>query len=415
MSLTLLPQCSPRNKDSPTFKPLCRKAARRPIPPQQQHQQLQQQYQQPQRVGIQLSDPPQVERCRTGSEPSIVPPAAQTLWRRSEPEMEKMMETSNPQNSNNGASLWAVPPTQQQQQQLWAVTPHTANNTTTSHHDISNGLGQMQITSSRKPAAAVNKPLPTPPLKKTSGAVFWGERPPAEVVFQHMEQFFDSKDLDKEVVVEPIKRHTKSIRLVAREASRKYKNNNMVRRKSTKVWGQRVVELKNRSQKVMARLPSVSEHMRLSHGQSSTKEEGTDDTMQWIRGKLIGKGSFGRVYLAFNVGTGEVIAVKQVEIPKTASDLLNEEQHDMVEALYQEIMTLRDLDHENIVQYLGYGQDNAEGVINIFLEYVSGGSVASRLTLHGAFDEALTKYFTRQICSGLAYLHSKHILHRVSF
>lgn len=330
--------------------------------------------------------------------------------------MEKMVETNHHHgNNNNGASLWAVPPTQQQQQQqLWAVTPHTTSNTIPSNHDISNDLGQLQISPSRKPPA-VNKPLPTPPLKKTSGAVFWGERPPAEVVFQHMEQFFDSKDLDKEVVVEPIKRHTKSIRLVAREASRKYKNNKMVRRKSTKVWGQRVVELKNRSQNVMARLPSVSEHMRLSHGQSSTKDEGTDDTMQWIRGKLIGKGSFGRVYLAFNVGTGEVIAVKQVEIPKTASDLLNEEQHDMVEALYQEIMTLRDLDHENIVQYLGYGQDNAEGVINIFLEYVSGGSVASRLALHGAFDEALTRYFTRQICSGLAYLHSRHILHRVSF
>ncbi|KAL7331802.1 mitogen-activated protein kinase kinase kinase [Mucor circinelloides] len=397
------------NKGSPTFKPLCRKAARRPIPPQQQ------QYQQPQRVGIQLSDPPQMERCRSGSEPFVVLPA-QPLWRRSEPDMENTLENSNHHNhNNNGASLWAVPPTQQQQQQqqLWAVTPHTNSTTTmaTSNHDISNDLGQMQISSSRKPAA-VNKPLPTPPLKKTSGAVFWGERPPAEVVFQHMEQFFDSKDLDKEVVVEPIKRHTKSIRVVAREASRKYKNNKMVRRKSTKVWGQRVVELKNRSQNVMARLPSVSEHMRLSHGHSNTKDESTDDTMQWIRGKLIGKGSFGRVYLAFNVGTGEVIAVKQVEIPKTASDILNEEQHDMVEALYQEIMTLRDLDHENIVQYLGYGQDNAEGVINIFLEYVSGGSVASRLALHGAFDEPLTKYFTRQICSGLAYLHSKHILHR---
>ena len=327
----------------------------------------------------------------------------------------------NINHNNNSASLWAVPPTQQpqsqqqQHQQLWAVTPNTTNTIATDTNDLSNDLGRMQINPSKKSAAF--KPLPTPPLKKSSRAEFWGERPPAEVVFQHMEQYFDSKDLDKEVVVEPIKRHTKSIRLVAREASRKYRNNKMVRRKSTKLWGQRVVELKARSQNVMARLPSVSEHMRLSHGtalgNSNTKNENDDDTMQWIRGKLIGKGSFGRVYLAFNVGTGEVIAVKQVEIPKTASDLLNEEQHDMVEALYQEIMTLRDLDHENIVQYLGYGQDNAEGVINIFLDYVSGGSVASRLALHGAFDEALTKYFTRQICFGLSYLHSKHILHRV--
>lgn len=224
---------------------------------------------------------------------------------------------------------------------------------------------------------------------------YWGERPPPQVVVEHMEQYFDSQDLDKEVPVEPTV--TKSIRLVAREASRKYKKT-MLRRKSTKLWGQKVTELTSRSAQVMARLPSSTAFSQV----------------QWIRGKLIGKGSFGRVYMAFNVATGEVIAVKQVEIPKTASDLLNEQQHDMVEALYQEIIMLKDLDHENIVQYLGYGQDEAEGVIHIFLEYVSGGSVASRLTLHGAFDEALARYFTRQICSGLEYLHKRHILHRVS-
>ena len=41
---------------------------------------------------------------------------------------------------------------------------------------------------------------------------------------------------------------------------------------------------------------------------------------KWVRGELIGKGTYGRVYLALNVTTGEMIAVKQVEIPKTASD-----------------------------------------------------------------------------------------------
>jgi hypothetical protein len=231
-----------------------------------------------------------------------------------------------------------------------------------------------------------------------------------------MEQYFDKQDLDKEVAV-PVndatttqRKRTQSIRVVAREASRKY-GRSMVRRKSTKLWGQRVVELKARSAHVVARLPSVSEHMRLSPNASSSQVE----DVQWIRGKIIGKGSFGRVYMAFSVATGEVIAVKQVEVPKTASDLLNVMQHDMVEALYQEIMTLRDLDHEHIVQYLGYGHDDAEGVIHIFLEYVSGGSVASRLALHGAFDEHLTQCFTRQICLGLEYLHSKHILHRVKF
>ncbi|KAI9487498.1 MAG: hypothetical protein EXX96DRAFT_553495 [Benjaminiella poitrasii] len=456
-------------------------------------------------VGIQLSDPPQTAyyspRQRTGSEPHITPPPSQALWRHSEPDMEKIMENGSnelhPSTVPIGG-LWAVPPQSpsssssptrsaasssspppppppplppllpssllpqlSKKQQLWAVIPHTNTRQPQSKPNppspISPNYTQLP------PFPSPHPPPPLPPKSpsrakvsplKTKESEFWGERPPAEVVFQHMEQYFDRQALDKEVLVpisttveeeanDAIKQpsvlrrptHTKSIRLVAREASQKYsrmaKNDTAVkgedekdkssvptpplmvpvRRKSTKLWGQRVVELKTRSKNVIARLPSVSEHMSLLPEQQPEDDVGQKDTaVQWIRGKLIGKGSFGRVYLAFNVGTGEVIAVKQVEIPKTTSDLLNESQHNMVEALYQEIMMLRDLDHENIVQYLGYGRD--EGVINIFLEYISGGSIASRLALQGAFDEPLTKYFTRQICAGLEYLHSKHILHR---
>lgn len=85
----------------------------------------------------------------------------------------------------------------------------------------------------------------------------------------------------------------------------------------------------------------------------------------------------------------------------------------MVELLYQEIMMLRDLDHDNVVQYLGYGLDDTEGMIKKILEYVSGGNAASCLALHGTFDEPISQYFTRKICSGIAYIHSKNILHRV--
>lgn len=326
-------------------------------------------------VGIQLSDPPTqqyLEQCDSNEALSIIVPQPIP------PSNTSTVTTKSKQEVVVG--LWAVAPQKKiPQQQVWTISP------------------------------------PTPIEENKNTTEFWGERPPAEIVFKHMEEYFDSQDLDKEVVVvaaEPCSvtrklTHTKSIRVVAREASRKYQQTNqMVRRKSTKLWGQKVVEVKSR-RGTQRRLPSVSEYIRLSHTHQSTNE------VQWIRGKLIGKGSFGRVYLAFNVGTGEVIAVKQVEIPRTASDLLNEHQHDMVESLYQEIMMLRDLDHDNIVQYLGYGLDESEGVINIFLEYVSGGSVASRLALHGAFDESLTRYFTKQICLGLAYLHSKNILHRV--
>lgn len=46
---------------------------------------------------------------------------------------------------------------------------------------------------------------------------------------------------------------------------------------------------------------------------------------------------------------GLLMAVKQVEVPTAASD---ERKRSMTDALEREIELLRDLEHENIVQYL---------------------------------------------------------------
>lgn len=50
--------------------------------------------------------------------------------------------------------------------------------------------------------------------------------------------------------------------------------------------------------------------------------------------------------------------------------------------------------------------------LNIFLEYVPGGSVAALLNNYGAFEEALVRNFVRQILMGLNYLHQREIIHR---
>jgi mitogen-activated protein kinase kinase kinase len=60
------------------------------------------------------------------------------------------------------------------------------------------------------------------------------------------------------------------------------------------------------------------------------------------------------VYLALNTTTGDLIAVKQVEIPRTASDTNDSRQAKVVQALKLESETLNMLDHPNIVRYLGF-------------------------------------------------------------
>ncbi|KAF9935597.1 hypothetical protein BGZ67_003273 [Mortierella alpina] len=136
---------------------------------------------------------------------------------------------------------------------------------------------------------------------------------------------------------------------------------------------------------------------------------GAIKTFQYLKGDLIGHGSFGKVYRAFNLDTCEMIAIKQVDLPQTLSER-NDQLKTSVEVLFSEMEVLKDLDHENIVQYLGFAQN--EDTASIFLEYVSGGSIESCLKRSGPFPEAVIRSFTRQILLGLEYIHSKKIVHR---
>ncbi|KAF8213133.1 kinase-like domain-containing protein [Mycena galopus ATCC 62051] len=250
----------------------------------------------------------------------------------------------------------------------------------------------------------------------------WAPRPPPEDVYERLEDFFPEHDLDKPVI-EMISGGTSPTTgtadatlapriegqgeevdtVVAQERKKIIDRTSRVegltsiqRKRSTKLWGSKVEEVNT------SNLP-----------ESPSTSEGTSaclPTFKWVRGELIGRGTYGRVYLALNATTGEMIAVKQVEMPRTASDKNDSRQVTVVQALKLESETLKVLDHPNIVQYLGFEETPAN--LSIFLEYVPGGSIGSCLLKHGRFDEDVTKSFTSQILAGLEYLHSKGILHR---
>jgi len=81
-----------------------------------------------------------------------------------------------------------------------------------------------------------------------------------------------------------------------------------------------------------------------------------------------------------------------------------------VKQLGQEISLLSKLRHDNIVQYIG--TETLEDRLYIYLEYVSGGSIHKLLQEYGALKEPVVRNYTRQILSGLAYLHYQHTVHR---
>ena len=151
--------------------------------------------------------------------------------------------------------------------------------------------------------------------------------------------------------------------------------------------------------------------------------------IRWVKGALIGTGSFGSVYLGLNAKTGELMAVKQVILPSATGEdgtgsvvsansasespqqaKLRHRKQTMVDALQREISLLRELEHPNIVRYLG--SECNDTFFNIFLEYVPGGSLSTLIQNYGTFEEVLIRTFVKQILSGLVYLHEKNIVHR---
>lgn len=130
------------------------------------------------------------------------------------------------------------------------------------------------------------------------------------------------------------------------------------------------------------------------------------DTANWQRGENIGSGAFGQVFKVMHTGTGEMCAMKVVHVKDAPEAKIKK----VVESLMQEIELMQDLSHPNIVRYLG--SEHKDESLNIYMEYVSGGSIATMLARFGAFSEPVTATYTRQILEGLRYLHEKRIIHR---
>ncbi|CAN0865464.1 Mitogen-activated protein kinase kinase kinase 3 [Linum grandiflorum] len=134
--------------------------------------------------------------------------------------------------------------------------------------------------------------------------------------------------------------------------------------------------------------------------------EGAAATLsRWKKGKLLGRGTFGHVYLGFNSVNGQMCAIKEVRV--VSDDQTSKE---CLKQLNQEINLLSQLSHPNIVRY--HGSELSEETLSVYLEFVSGGSIHKLLQEYGAFKEPVIQNYTRQILSGLAYLHGRNTVHR---
>ncbi|TEB39046.1 hypothetical protein FA13DRAFT_1620076 [Coprinellus micaceus] len=127
-------------------------------------------------------------------------------------------------------------------------------------------------------------------------------------------------------------------------------------------------------------------------------------SIRWQQGRFIGAGAFGSVYLAMNLDSGSLMAVKEIKFQEL-SGLPN-----LYAQIKDELSVMEMLHHPNVVEY--YGIEVHRDKVYIFEEYCQGGSLASLLE-HGRIeDERILQIYTMQMLDGLAYLHAQGIVHR---
>ena len=120
---------------------------------------------------------------------------------------------------------------------------------------------------------------------------------------------------------------------------------------------------------------------------------------------MIGSGGFAKVYHCIDQDTGRDLAVKQVEYDANCKDSDRE-----LRALKNEIDILKKLKHPHIVIY--FGSSNENGMFNIFMEFVSGGSMRAFIQNNGPLSNKLAVKCLSHMLLGLSYLHQQKIIHR---
>ena len=120
-------------------------------------------------------------------------------------------------------------------------------------------------------------------------------------------------------------------------------------------------------------------------------------------GRPLGKGKFGRVYLAKERSTGFVIALKVLHKSELKGGKVEKQ-------VQREVEIQGSMRHPNILRLFGYFFDKKR--VFLVLEYAAQGELYRHLREQTKFPEWKSSQYIAQMANALRYLHAKGIMHR---
>ena len=121
-----------------------------------------------------------------------------------------------------------------------------------------------------------------------------------------------------------------------------------------------------------------------------------------LEDRVLGKGSFGTVYLGVDIAKDRYVSLKKIPL-----EIKDDPQK--INALSNEILISAGVDNENLVKILDL--TDIEKDKYIVYEFCNGGDLRRYLRYFKRFDERAVQYFTTQVLNGLNELHDKKIIH----
>ncbi|CAD6270623.1 unnamed protein product [Miscanthus lutarioriparius] len=120
-------------------------------------------------------------------------------------------------------------------------------------------------------------------------------------------------------------------------------------------------------------------------------------------GRLLGKGTFGKVHYGRNLESNQSVAIKMMDKDKVLKVGLSEQ-------IKREITTMRLVAHKNIVHL--HEVMATRNKIYIVMEYVKGGELFDKIDKSGKLTEAAAHKYFQQLISAVDHCHSRGVYHR---
>jgi serine/threonine protein kinase len=120
--------------------------------------------------------------------------------------------------------------------------------------------------------------------------------------------------------------------------------------------------------------------------------------------KRIGRGATSTVYVGYHLKKKIKVAVKKFEVYPNGERAKRK--------AFREMELLRRMDHPNIIKLYDIYYNEKKGDLYLFLEFCHKGSIKSFLGEGGYVEEKHAKRLTKQLLSGLRYIHNMGVYHR---